>query len=744
MKLDYEAFLASKTWTAPDLGAPIDPAALHPELKPFQRAIVAWALRKGRAAVFADTGLGKTLMQLEWARRAGNAPIILAPLAVAQQTVGEAARWGHVAKYCRSQADVDPGVITVTNYERLGGFNPAAFDVVVLDESSILKSYDGKVRTAIIEAFGQTPYRLACTATPAPNDIAEIANHAEFLGLMTRAGMLATYFVHDQDGWRLKRPAEREFYRWMASWAVFCQKPSDLGDYDDTEYDLPPLTIGMVAVPSDYVPDGQLIAVGLKGVGDRARVRKGTLAERVRIAAERIASEPDQQWLAWCGLNDEGRELARLVPGAVLVEGNMTADDKADKLLSFARGEFRVLVTKPSIAGMGMNFQSCARQVFVGLGDSYEQYYQAIRRCWRFGQTEPVDVSIVLTDIETEIYDNVLRKQEDFQRMRRGVMDHVAEFQRIEQGASVAQTDTYRTDDASGNGWRVMLGDSAERIAEIPDASVDMSIFSPPFLSLFQYSNSERDMGNCKTPAEFWDHFRWIRDGLLRVMKPGRNVCVHVAQVGTTLAHHGTIGLQDFRGMTIAHFVAGGFIYHGDVVIDKDPQAQAIRTHSKALLFVQKEKDSAWLRPALADYILVFRAPGDNETPIKCDLTNNEWIEWARPIWYGIRESDTLNTAEGKGQDDERHICPLQLGTIHRCIRLWSNPGETVFSPFAGIGSELYEAIRLKRRALGIELKESYWRTAVKNCRRAESLAAGDLFAWAEGVAPITDNVMGA
>lgn len=391
---------------------------------------------------------------------------------------------------------------------------------------------------------------------------------------------------------------------------------------------------------------------------------------------------------------------------------------------------------------MGMNFQSCARQVFVGLGDSYEQYYQAIRRCWRFGQAQPVNVHIILTDIETEIYANVLRKQDDFQRMRRGVMDHVSEFQRLDGGATMAQTDTYQTNEASGNGWRVMLGDSAERISEIPDASVDLSIFSPPFYSLFQYSNSARDLGNCRTTAEFWDHFAWIRDGLLRVMKPGRNVCVHVAQTATTMAHHGEIGIEDLRGPAIAHFKAGGFTYHGDVIIDKNPQAQAIRTHSKSLLFVQKNKDSAWLRPALVDYILVFRAPGENATPVIADFSNEDWIAWAHGVWCDIRESDTLNTMEGKGQDDERHICPLQLGTIHRCVRLWSNPGETVFSPFAGIGSELYEAIKLKRRALGIELKESYWRTAAKNCRRAESLASGDLFAWAEGVAPITDNVM--
>ncbi len=283
-----------------------------------------------------------------------------------------------------------------------------------------------------------------------------------------------------------------------------------------------------------------------------------------------------------------------------------------------------------------------------------------------------------------------------------------------------------------GEGWELRNGDSCEELPTLAESSVDLSVYSPPFSSLYTYSASDRDIGNCANQTEFLEHLGYVIRELLRVTKPGRLTCCHIAQVTSTKATHGVIGLIDLRGAMVQAFTAAGWIYHGDVCIDKDPQAQAIRTHSKALLFVQLRKDSSWLRPALADYILVFRKPGENAVAIHPDLTNNEWIEWARPIWYGIDETDTLNTAVAKENADERHICPLQLGTIERCIRLWSNPGDLVLSPFAGIGSEGYEAVRLKRRYLGIELKESYAVTAAKNLAQAERLAhQGDLFSQA-------------
>jgi len=286
-----------------------------------------------------------------------------------------------------------------------------------------------------------------------------------------------------------------------------------------------------------------------------------------------------------------------------------------------------------------------------------------------------------------------------------------------------------------GDGWRLVNDDCIEALAHVLDDTVDLSVYSPPFMSLYTYTASERDLGNCSSEDEFFEHYRFVIDEMLRVTRPGRHTCVHVAEVTSTLVTHGVIGLIDFPGKVIAAYLAAGWTYHGRVTIDKDPQAQAIRTHSKGLLFVQMRKDSTWSRPALADTILIFRKPGENAVPVTHEtdesaLTNDEWIEWARPIWYGIRESDTLNVAVARDEKDERHICPLQLGTIERCIRLWSNPGDLILSPFAGIGSEGYESVRLGRRYLGIELKPNYFDVAVKNLQAAEQLRTqGTLFA---------------
>jgi len=300
--------------------------------------------------------------------------------------------------------------------------------------------------------------------------------------------------------------------------------------------------------------------------------------------------------------------------------------------------------------------------------------------------------------------------------------------------------EAYVTDDAAGDRWRLMLGDSCERLAELPDDSVDLSVCSPPFASLFTYSPSVRDLGNCSTRGEFLEHYGFIIREQLRVTRPGRNACVHVQQVTTRKNVEGYMGLTDFRGEVIRAFQAAGWIFFGEVTIWKNPQAQATRTKAHSLMFVTKNRDSAGIRPALADYLLIFKKPGENAVPIvreatAGEVTNEDWIEWASPIWFDqadggdvggdrlspvwttIREGSTLNERVAREEEDERHLCPLQLDFIERCIRLWSNPGETVLTPFAGIGSEVYQAVKLGRRGVGIELKASYWRTAVNNMR---------------------------
>lgn len=288
---------------------------------------------------------------------------------------------------------------------------------------------------------------------------------------------------------------------------------------------------------------------------------------------------------------------------------------------------------------------------------------------------------------------------------------------------TITEHQPYVTDEASGETWRLMLGDSCERLAELPADSVDLSVYSPPFSSLYTYSPSERDLGNSANDDEFFQHYTFILREVLRVTKPGRNSCVHVQQVTMSKATYGYVGMADFRGKVIQAHVDAGWIFYGEVTVDKDPQAQAIRTKAHCLMFQTLRRDSAANRPALADYLLVFKKPGDNEIPVSPDVTNEEWIEWAHPVWWGIRESDTLQYQSAKDNDDDRHICPLQLGFIRRCVRLWSNPGETVLSPFAGIGSEGHVSILAGRKFIGCELKPSYWSTAVKNLEAAQATA---------------------
>ena len=732
MTTAYADFLASKNRHHAATGVDADLDLFHPAMFPFQTRLTEWALRKGRSALFASTGLGKTVMHLHWGLQAAERTLIVAPLAVAFQTVAEARdKWGISLAYARNEFESPLVGLTITNYERLDKFDPANYGAVVLDESSCLKDFTSKTRTQLIEMFRDTPMRLCCTATPAPNDIAEIANHAEFLGVMTRVEMLATFFVHDDNGWRLRKHARQDFYKWLATWAMTLVKPSDLG-FSDEGYELPPLTVEPIILRSDYTPDGQLLATGLKGVGDRSRVRKGTLQDRVTRVLEIVNREPDQAWILWCGLNDESDALAKALPRAIVVTGSQDAEKKAELLALFGT-EGGILVSKAAIAGMGLNYQHCARMIFVGMNDSWESWFQAIRRCWRFGQQNPVHVYAVLSDQEEPILHNVMKKEKQATEMTTELVKQVAEYERSEIGAVAdPQSTPLVRREVIGKNWRLINGDSCEEVPNLPAESIDFSVYSPPFASLYVYSPTTRDLANCASRDQFFGHYRYVIEGVLRATKPGRLTAVHVQQLATTQSTHGVIGLYDFRGDVIRAYVDAGWIFHGESTIDQDPQAQAIRTHSKALLFVQLRKDSSWLRPAMADYILLFRKPGENAVEIKADLTNDDWIEWARPIWYNIRESDTLNIAEGRDSDDERHICALQLGTIERCIRLWSNKGETVLSPFAGIGSEGHEAIRLGRKFVGVELKRRYFDTALKNMARAEALAGThDLFSLA-------------
>lgn len=740
----YTAFLTQKALVVPPSGIEVSRDAVNPILFPFQRDLVVWALRKGRAAIFADTGLGKTLMQLEWARLTAQLTLIVAPLSVARQTVREGRKIGIDVRYVRSQAEVDDGQMWITNYEMLDNFDLEMFGAVVLDESSILKSFDGKTRRKLIQICQRIPYRLCCTATPAPNDYTELGNHAEFLGICTTQEMLATYFInankqqtfiiedriYEKKGsnkggqeWRIKHHAEERFFQWLASWAITLTKPSDLG-FDDDGFILPALNVHPQFVRVDYQPDDQLMFTGLRGITDRVKVRRQTIDDRLALLKATVASDPGQ-WIIWVGLDEESRLVADAFPDAIEVKGSHTPEYKAESFEAFQDGKHRILVSKARIAGFGMNFQNASKMAFFGLSDSWEAFYQCIRREWRYGQRSPVDVYLVLSDAEAAIYQNVMRKDAMAKRLRTKLVDAVREYETAELGLAATTEQSYRTDEAQGQGWRLLLGDSCERLRELQDDSIDLSVYSPPFADLFVYSDSDRDLGNSRGWGQFFEHFRFIIQENLRVTKPGRIACVHTSDIPAMASRDGYIGLRDFPGEVIRAYETEGWVFIGRAYVQKNPQAQAIRVKSKALLFVQLRKDSADSRPALVDQVLLFKKPGENAVPVvpvaNGEMDNETWIEWANGIWLGISETDTLQYHEARAASDEKHICPLQLGTIDRCIKLYSNPGEVVLSPFAGIGSEGYQAIKDGRKFIGCELKPEYWQVAVNNLRAAEA-----------------------
>lgn len=420
--MNYAEFLAAKDRAINPDGPTISDGDLHPSLHEWQRRVVRWAIRVRRAAIWADTGLGKTRMQIEWARMSGDTALIVAPLAVCGQTVREAAILDVDARYVHGVDEITGPGVWVTNYERAASISAELIDAVVLDESSILKQSTGKMRTMLCEHFAAVPARLACSATPAPNDPEELTNQAEFLGRMQRNHMLAAYYVHDQDGWRLKGHGRGPMIEWMSSWAVAIRRPSDIGG-DDSGYELPGLDIRSHLIEVDVQTPGSLLPE-LGGVGHRAQIRRATMADRVSAAAILVNSEPEEPWLLWCGLNDEADALAAAVPGAINVHGSMTPEEKARLLLGFADGEFRVLITKPSIASMGMNWQHCARMAFVGLSDSYEAYYQCIRRCYRYGQSRVVVAHVVLSEAEADIASNVTRKEHQASEITAALVAH--------------------------------------------------------------------------------------------------------------------------------------------------------------------------------------------------------------------------------------------------------------------------------------------------------------------------------
>lgn len=455
---DYEAFVRGKLASSPPTGIDVSEDEGPEWLFPFQWDLARWALTRGRAAIFANTGLGKMRMEIAWASRLmdhgmslnpeSRRVLILAPLAVARQIEREAALIGEPVKVAKSQADCMAPGIYVTNYDRLHLFDHTAFGAVALDESGCIKHYDSGTLRDLLAAFSSTPFRLAASATPAPNDWTELGTHAEFLGVCSRMEMLSEYFVHDGGDtsvWRLKGHAREAFWRWVATWGAMVSHPRDLG-YDMPGYDLPPLTIKehISRVSRETVDAaGLLFAEEAGSLMERRQARKASMGDRVAACAAVVAQEPHEAWLIWCDLNAEDEALVDAIPGAVSVRGNMTTDEKEARLEGFATGKIRILVSKPSIAGHGLNFQACARMAFVGVTDSWEAYYQAVRRCWRFGQSRPVDVHIFASEAEGSVIANLKRKESDALEMSALLSKETGEQVRAQVRGLVRETNDY-------------------------------------------------------------------------------------------------------------------------------------------------------------------------------------------------------------------------------------------------------------------------------------------------------------
>jgi DNA modification methylase len=714
--MNYDEFLETKKKSFLESGFEVDEATLNNSLFDFQKYAISTALQKGRFALFFDCGLGKTLMQLSWSEavynETGKKVLILAPLAVVEQTKDEAVKFG-----------INVDCFDITNYDQLKNIeNANKYAGVVLDESSILKGRDGKLSSLIIETFKNTPYKLACTATPSPNDHMELGQHSEFLGAMGYLEMLAMYFVHDggeTSKWRLRKHAKDPFWKYVCTWSMACDKPETLG-FEHCGYDLPEIEFIEHIIQVENNTDTLFGDVAVSAT-DLHKDLKRSFDKRISKTKELVNSN-DEQWIVWTLKNDEAEFLKKELTDSVNVQGSDNPEFKAEHLNGFAKGKFKTLITKTSIASFGMNYQNCHNMVFTSYDFKFEAFYQAVRRCYRFGQKDKVKVHLLVPESQVNVRQTILEKQQ-------------RHFEMIQEMAKYSSEADYKTAKSKFNvvkkevkteDYHLLNGDCVQESKKIADNAADLVVFSPPFAELYVYSDKEEDMGNVSDYKQFENHFKFLIPELKRVLKPGRICAIHCMDLPIQKGKEGYIGLRDFSGMLIQWFQELGFIYHSRVTIWKNPVTEMQRTKALGLLHKTIKKDSSMTRVGIPDYVLFFRNDGDNIVPIthqdkdpdKLDyLPVDLWQKYASPVWYDIDYSRTLQYRSARDGNDEKHICPLQLDTIERIIHLYSNEGDTVFSPFGGIGSEGFAALKMNRKSISIELKESYFAINAKNHR---------------------------
>jgi len=711
-----------------------------PHMHEYQAFCTAFAVSRERAALFLECGLGKTSIALAWADivRHGRPALISAPLAAQYEFLKERDKFfpAHDLQIIPT-SDVNTwlskpsGIALVTHHAFIERRNLSNIAAVVLDESSILKGGDGAVIARnLVNSVKPVGYRLALSATPAPNDPTEYATHATWLGLLrSDAEFRARFFVKDGKDWRIKGHAIRELPRWLSRFAVWMNDPASYG------------------MPCDALPnhgfDREIIECGnghhvgddlfgeVRSLGERGRVLKEEYLsdDRMDAITRAVRGHPS---IVWVTRNIHGDEVEKHLRDNGIAVGQIAgATDEEERvriIRAFDAGTLDVIVSKASVIGHGVNLQRAQVMVFAGYNESYEAFHQAVRRAHRQGRVGVLRVVMLASRPELPIIETIDKKSiqwaEDSQRQEGAFLEalasdiHAYRFGGI---MRVAPEEYEREPSVETEHFTMVNGDCVEVMGRMDEDSVDLSVFSPPFASLFTYSSEVADMGNTSEheDAEFDMHFAHFADALFRVMKPGRVVALHLAQIIAFRVRHGRKGVRDFRGRVIGVMEGAGFHYYGEFVIPKNPQAVAIRTKSERLQFSQLRRDSLESSPALNDYILEFRKPGKQAVRVLPDISNEDWISWASGVWTDINETDVLQHRQARADEDEKHLAPLQLEVIRRIVRLWSNPGEVVLSPFAGIGSEVYSAIKLRRYGFGIELKPEYFREAVKHCEDA-------------------------
>lgn len=716
----YLEFLGTKRKTFIESGFEISEKKLNPLLKDFQKFAVKIALLKGRFALFFDCGLGKTFCQLEWAKhvklKTKKPVLLLAPLAICEQTIAEGKKFGiEIFGFAIEENENE-----INNYDQLKNIDVSKYAGVVLDESSILKGRDGKLSALIIETFKNTPYKLCCTATPSPNDHMELGQHSEFLGGMSYLEILAMFFVHDggeTSKWRLRKHAKDAFWRYVATWSMAIDNPASLG-FDSEGYELPEIEYIEHIIKVDNTSNNLFGDVAVSATELHKDLNRSFDA-RIKKTLE-IVNENDDQFIIWGLKNIETDTLSKLIPDSVNVQGSDKAEYKAKYLNGFAKKEFKTLITKTSIASFGMNYQQCGQMIFTSYDFKFEAFYQAVRRCHRFGRIGKVKVHILIPESQTNVRTSILQKEKQH-------------FERIREMALYSAETNYKTAKSKVNimnkeikteQYHLINGDCVQESKKLPDNCADIAVFSPPFAELYVYSDKEEDMGNVSDYKQFEEHFKFLIPEIKRNLKPGRICAIHCMDLPIQKGKEGFIGLRDFSGMLVDWFTEHGFVYHARTTIWKNPVTEMQRTKALGLLHKTIKKDSVMSRVGIPDYILFFRNEGENETPIKHQdkdpakldfLPVDLWQKYASPVWFDIDYGRTLQYRSGRDGNDEKHIAPLQLDTIERILHLYSNEGETVISYFGGIGSEGCCAIKLNRKSISIELKESYFKLNENN-----------------------------